>query len=160
MSVTLIFFTILVLMPIQSSIYNVCLGQVFAWLPENWKFKILSNVEIGKKGMTKSFTHTLVSVSSSLLPKTLRDCRWLPRKHLIGCGGVKLFLTKDFCQKFFFCLECEFLSFVIIWVVEFCHNLSCLILSYFEFCQIELNFVPIQVFQFCHNFSFRFLLQF
>ena len=40
-------------------------------------------------------------------------------RNLIGFGGVKLFLL-----KFLF-----FFSFVTIWVFEFCHNLSCWVLS-------------------------------
>ena len=44
-------------MPIKSSIYNVCLGQAFAQIPENWNFKILSNAEIGKKGWLESNTY-------------------------------------------------------------------------------------------------------
>ena len=92
-------------------------------------------------------------ILGGIMEKTSRDCKWLPRKHLIGCQDVKLFITKDFFQKLFFWSEFEFSSFVIISVVEFCHNLSCWILSHFEFCQTELNFVPIQVFQFCYNSS-------
>ena len=58
--------------------------------------------------------------------KTSRDCKWLPRINLIGCWGVKLFLTKDFWQKLFFWFEFEFFfNFVITWVVKFCHNTSC-----------------------------------
>ena len=48
-------------------------------------------------------------------------------------------------------------------VFEFCHNLSCLILSQFEFLKFsnfELNFVPIQVFEFCYNSSFFFFFFF
>ena len=51
------------------------------------------------------------------LRKTSQDCKMLPRVHLIGCQGVKLFLPKDslqFGQK----LSCQNLSFV------FGHNLS------------------------------------
>ena len=33
--------------------------------------------------------------------ETSRDRKWLPRIHLIGCRGVKLFLTKVFF--FLFC---------------------------------------------------------
>ena len=37
--------------------------------------------------------------------KSLRDCKMLPRVHLIGCQSVKFFLPKDcfkFCQKLSF----------------------------------------------------------
>ena len=62
--------------------------------------------------------------------KTSQDRKWLPRIHLICCRGVKWFLTEDFCQKLFFWLKFgvwvlskfELLSFVTIWVVEFCHT--------------------------------------
>ena len=71
----------------------------------------------------------------------------LPREHLIGCQGVKMFLLKDhfigffffsFLYKFRFVIfrvlsQLEFLSFVIIWVFEFFHNLSFWVLSHFEF---------------------------
>ena len=36
------------------------------------------------------------------MSKTSQDRKWLPQKHLIGCQGFKLFLTKDFYQKLFF----------------------------------------------------------
>ena len=47
----------------------------------------------------------------------------------------------------------ELLSFITIWVVEFCHSLSFWNLSNFE-----LNFVQIQVFECCYNSSFLVLL--
>ena len=40
------------------------------------------------------------------------ECLETLRIHLIVCRGVQLFLRKDFCPKFFFQLEFEFLSFV------------------------------------------------
>ena len=98
-----------------------------------------------------------------LKTKTSCDQKWLPQIHLIGCWGVKLLLTKDFCQKVFFWLEFDFLIFssslfellnffsLTIWVVKFCHSLSFWNLSNFE-----LNFVPIQVFGFCYNSCFEF----
>ena len=46
-----------------------------------------------------------------------------------------------FVKKLFFWLEFDFLSVVTIWVVEFCHNLSCWMSSYFEF----LKFVKLWV---------------
>ena len=89
-----------------------------------------------------------------LKKKTSRDRKWLPRIHLISCWGVKLSLTKDFCQLLFFWLEFEFLS---------CHDWSCWFLSTFEL----LNFFTVWVFEICQTFSwilsqFRFwvLLQF
>ena len=80
--------------------------------------------------------------------KTLQDCKTLPRVHLIGCRGVKLLWLKDFfvCQK----LSCQdkiFLSFVTIWVLSFCHDLSFCVLSQFE-C---LSFLTIWI---CKNLSF------
>ena len=54
------------------------------------------------------------------LRKKSRDRKWLPRKHLIGCRGVKLFLTKDFWSHFEFC-QTE-LNLVPIHVFQFCYN--------------------------------------
>ena len=62
--------------------------------------------------------------------------------------------NKRLLSEIVFWLEFEFMSFVIIWVVEFCHNLSCRILSQFEF----LKLVKLWV-EFCPNSSFRVLLQ-
>ena len=51
----------------------------------------------------------LTNIDTDSTMKTSRNCKWLPRKHLIGCWGVKLFLRNDFCQRLFYCLEFEFL---------------------------------------------------
>ena len=87
-------------------------------------------------------------------PKTLRDHKWLPWKHLIACWGVKLFLTKPFSQKLFFGLEffkvilsCfEFWSFVEFWVFKFCH-----ILFFF-------SFIKFVIFRICHILCFSLYL--
>ena len=120
--------------------------------------------------------------------KTLRGRKWLPQIHLIGCQGVKLFLTKDFCQKLFFLIEFKFLSlsqfevlnFVTVWVFEIFPTLiwilpkfnffSFVTIQVFEFCcnlsfwvclTIKvLSFFTVYVYQFCHNFSFWVLAQF
>ena len=71
----------------------------------------------------------------ALLDKTLLDHKGLPWKHLISCWGVKLFLTKDFCQKLFFCFNriWVFFSFVTIRVFEFCYNFCSWVFSQLEF---------------------------
>ena len=50
----------------------------------------------------------------------------MPKIHLIGCRGVKLVLTKDFGQKWFFGFE-----------LQFCNIMSCfvifLVLPTFDF---------------------------
>ena len=72
-----------------------------------------------------------------LYKKTLRDCKTLPRIHLISCQGVKLFLTKyfwKFCQKF----SCQELSFWVLIHLDFSHNFSfafCHIFSFWAFSQ-------------------------
>ena len=88
----------------------------------------------------------------------------LPRQHLIGCQGVKMFLLNDHFTVLFFIIEnCNILSFVTIWVFEFCHIFNSQVSSQYEYCQIDffllhkLIFVPIWVFSqldFCHNLSF------
>ena len=54
---------------------------------------------------------------ASTYMKTLRDCKRLPRVHLIGCGGAKSFLQKTV------------ISFVRTWVFDFCHNFIFWVLS-------------------------------
>ena len=46
----------------------------------------------------------IAKTANSANLKTSQDRKWLPQKHLIGCLCVKLFLTKELCQKLFFWL--------------------------------------------------------
>ena len=70
----------------------------------------------------------LVSISrrKTTLKKTLQDRKRLPRVHIIGCRGVKLFLPKRLPKVVseIELSEFEFWSFVRISVCEFCQNLS------------------------------------
>ena len=54
--------------------------------------------------------------------------------------------------------QLSLVSFVTIWVFDFCHNQSFWVLSQFEFLIFDtiwvLNLVTIWVFEFCHNLSF------
>ena len=79
----------------------------------------------------------------------------LPREHLIGCQGVKMFLLKDHFK----------VSFVISWDLSwfmFCHNLSFWVLSHFQLFLVLSQFEFLSLFtiwvlphfEFCHNFSF------
>ena len=65
--------------------------------------------------------------------------KMLPREHLIGCPGVKMFLLKDPFKVFFIHnLRCHISSFVTCWFfLLFCHNLSSWVWSQFEFCHID-----------------------
>ena len=83
---------------------------------------------------------------------TLQDRNTLSRVHLIGCRGVRLFLSKDYlkiCKNIFFRIGgLEFcyilsLSFVTSWVFDFHHN-----------CCFWFFFGPIRAFEFCCCFSF------
>ena len=81
--------------------------------------------------------------------KTLQDRKTLPKVHLIGCWGVKLFLPKDFlkfCQKW----SCHNLIF---WVLS---QFEIRVLSQFEFFAFchNLSFWVFSQFGFCHNLSF------
>ena len=71
--------------------------------------------------------------------KNCRNIKKLPFEHDIGCHCVKLFLLKSFHYYYHHYYyrqvlsQFDFLSFVTIWVFEFCHNLRFLILSQFDF---------------------------
>ena len=81
-------------------------------------------------------------------------------------------LKKKFCYNlsFWFGSQFAFLSFVTIWVIEFCHNFLvfefCLKLcfsvlsqlDFVKFCQI-LSFVTVWFFEFCHKLCFWVLSQ-
>ena len=100
--------------------------------------------------------------------KISENRKTLPREHLIGCQGVKMFLLQD---PFWVLSQFEFSSFVTISVLShlsfwfflsqfvFCHNFSFVttrVLSQFEFCP-NLSLVITWVFsqfEFCHNLSF------
>ena len=43
----------------------------------------------------------LIKVKSSNRPKHCENCKKLPREHLIGCQGVKMFLLKRHFKVFF-----------------------------------------------------------
>ena len=107
---------------------------------------------------------------------TLRDRKWLPWVHLIGCWGVKLLLTIDFlklCQKlscqnnfFEFCQSFSFWVFVTIWF--FLVELQFKFLSFITTwlcklcCYLSLSFVAIWVlskieFLSCKNLSLSFV---
>ena len=103
----------------------------------------------------------------------------LPREHIIGCWGVKLFLLKDVTIitvttatvttvtfttvtiGFFWALsQFDFWFFSPIWVFEFCYNLSFWVLShsFLDWSQFGfLSFFTIFGFEFCHNLNFRIL---
>ena len=94
--------------------------------------------------------------------KRLKNCKTLPRQHLISCQGVGLFLLNidifhnSSCHNLSFWILSQlgwFLSqlrFVTFWVFEFCHNLRFCVLSQFRF----LIFITIWVFDPHHNLSF------
>ena len=66
--------------------------------------------------------------------KHRKNCKKLPREHLISCWGVKLFLLNCVTITIFF-------FFFTIWVFEFGHNLSFWFLSHFEFFLFASKFV-------------------
>ena len=81
------------------------------------------------------------------LDKTLQDRKTLPREHLIGCQGFKLFLLKD-CFKF-----SKKLSFLNLSFFEFCQNLSwCFVTIYI------LKFYQIILIYFLNNRTIDFFL--
>ena len=91
--------------------------------------------------------HQHIFCGSALWSKNIaRIVKKLPREHLIGCQGVKIFLLK---YPFWVLSQFEFLfghnlSFVIFWV-----------LSQFQFCY-NLSFVTTWLFRFFHKLSFEF----
>ena len=97
----------------------------------------------------------IICVPPAPCQKHCENCKTLPREHLIGCHGVKMFLIKD-PFKFSFLLKLRFvifpvlsqlglISFVTIWFFEFCHNLS--------FVQFRLFEIFCSQLEFCHNLS-------
>ena len=76
----------------------------------------------------------------------------------MGCQSVKMFSWKklEICHISSFVTQFKFLSFVIIWVLKFCHiEFFSFFSSQFNFCH-NLNFVTtwlLSQFRFCHNLS-------
>ena len=81
--------------------------------------------------------------------KHRKNRKRLPREHLIGFRGVKMFLLNNPLKVFFPLINGDLSQF------KFCHNLSIWFLSQFDF----FSFVTIWVLshflvKFCHNYSF------
>ena len=84
--------------------------------------------------------------------KHCKNCKTLPKEHLISFQCVKLFLLKDPFNFFLIKRDLSYFKFFTSWVFEFCHNLGSPVLSQFEFCHIERFGFSSQL-DFCHNLS-------
>ena len=101
------------------------------------------------------FCHSLiVFVPSWFFLKVFHSLSFWVLSPIEFCHILTFWVWSQF--EFWVLYQFEFLSFVIIWVFEFCHNLSFGLLSQFK----VLSFVTIWFFEFCNNLRVWVLSQF